>query len=108
MSKFHFDKQKAKLAVDFIQKLTLTEECLGQPFKLIPAHRKIVEDIYGHVDSDGYRQYTQAFISFARKNAKTQLAAALALKALFADGETSPKVYCAAVDKEQEIGRAHV
>ena len=101
MSKFHFDKQKAKLAVDFIQKLTLTEECLGQPFKLIPAHRKIVEDIYGHVDSDGYRQYTQAFISFARKNAKTQLAAALALKALFADGETSPKVYCAAVDKEQ-------
>ena len=82
MPKFHFDKSYADRAVKFIESLTLTNECVGQPFKLFPAHKKIVEDIYGHVDEDGYRQYTQAFISFARKNAKTQLAAALALKAL--------------------------
>lgn len=101
MPKFHFDEEKAQLAVDFIQSLTLTEECLGQPFCLIEGHKKIVRDIYGYVDENGYRQYQQAFISFARKNAKTQLAAALAIKGLFADGEVSPKVYSAAVDKEQ-------
>lgn len=50
---------------------------------------------------DGTRLYRKAFFSTARKNAKTQICAAIALLLLVLDNEQSPEVYLAAKTREQ-------
>jgi phage terminase large subunit-like protein len=47
------------------------------------------------------RQYRFAFLEIGKKNGKSELAAALALYMLTADGEGSPEVYSAAAEREQ-------
>jgi phage terminase large subunit-like protein len=49
----------------------------------------------------GGRIYRRAYFSPARKNAKTQIAAALGLNLVFLDGEASPEIYIAAKDRDQ-------
>lgn len=73
----------------------------GQPFELLPWQQDIVRPLFGKLREDGTRQYNQAYIEVPRKNGKTQLAAAIALKCLLADGEPEGEVYCAASDKDQ-------
>jgi phage terminase large subunit-like protein len=74
----------------------------GQPFRLTDWQRQqIIAPLFGTLLPDGRRQYRTAFVEIPRKNGKTQLAAALALYLLFADGEAGAEVYSAAADKDQ-------
>ena len=50
---------------------------------------------------DGLRQYRTCLLMLPRKNGKTELAAAIALYGLLADGEAGAEVYSAAADKDQ-------
>ena len=50
---------------------------------------------------DGLRQYRTCLLMLPRKNGKTELAAAVALYGLLADGETGAEVYSAAADRDQ-------
>jgi len=50
---------------------------------------------------DGLRQYRTCLLMLPRKNGKTELAAAIALYGLLADGETGAEVYSAAADRDQ-------
>jgi phage terminase large subunit-like protein len=93
----HYDHRRADFAVNFIQMLKhTTGEWFGQPFRLMPWQEQIVRDIFGIVNVDGYRQFRTAYIEVGKKNGKSELAAAIALYLLFADGEAGAEVYSCA------------
>ena len=98
----YYDKAKADNAVDFINSLCHVHgEWAGKPFNLMKWQDKIVRDIFGTVKADGNRQYNTAFIFTPKKNAKSELAAAVALYLLCADGEYGAEIYGCAADKNQ-------
>ena len=87
--------------IDFINKLTHTKgEFARQTFHLRPWQQRIVKRIFKK-RRDGLRQYRTCLLMLPRKNGKTELAAAIALYGLLADGETGGEVYSAAADRDQ-------
>jgi phage terminase large subunit-like protein len=72
-----------------------------QPFILTPWQREFIYDVFSNVDKDGLRITRRAFLQIARKQGKSELAAAVALYLLTADGEESPHVFGAAQDRDQ-------
>lgn len=100
----YFDAKSVALDIRFIESLTLTKSTksgLPEPFRLLRPHRKAIANLLGWKRADGTRLHRRAYISFARKNAKTQIAAALALDLLILDNEASPEIYIAAKDRDQ-------
>ena len=98
----HYDKARADHAVNFIECLVHTKgRWSGQKFSLLPYQETIIRDIFGVIKEDGTRQFRTAYIEVPKKNGKSELAAAVALYLLFADGEASPEVYGAAADRKQ-------
>jgi len=98
-----WNQQRADRAIRFIERGLVHSKgrFAGQQFILAPWQRSIVGAMFGHLNSDGTRQYRTGLIEVPRKNGKTQIAAALALYLLFADGEPGAEVYSAAADKDQ-------
>ena len=91
----------AKDPIAFINALTHTKGAFaGQTFNLRPWQRSIVKRLFKK-RSDGLRQYRTALVMMPRKSGKTELAAALAIYFLLADGETGAEVYSAAADRDQ-------
>jgi phage terminase large subunit-like protein len=73
----------------------------GQPLALQPWQRALVRELFGTLRPDGRRQYTKALIGISRKNGKSLLGAALALRLLFRDGEPGAEILSAAADRDQ-------
>lgn len=73
---------------------------IGQPFRIMPWQRKLLYELF-EVGADGRRRYRMALVGVGRKNAKSELAAALALYLAFGCGDDSAAVYCAAASEEQ-------
>jgi len=87
--------------ITFINSLQHTKgKFAGSTFNLRPWQRAIVKQIF-RTRRDGMRQYRTALLMLPRKNGKTELAAAIALYGLLADGETGAEVYSAAADRDQ-------
>ncbi|HAK23151.1 MAG TPA: terminase [Desulfovibrio sp.] len=98
----HYDESKADRAVKFIESLSHTKgKWAGKPFWLFPWQEQVVRDIFGIVEENGKRQFRTAFVEIGKKNGKSELAAAVALYMLYADGEPSAEVYGAAADRQQ-------
>ena len=98
----HYDEAKADRAVTFIENLKHTKgKWDGKPFWLLPWQEQIIRDIFGVVDENGHRQFRTAYIEIGKKNGKSELAAAVALYLLYADGEPAAEVYGAAADRQQ-------
>ncbi len=90
----HYDAAKADRAVKFIESLSHTKgKWAGKPFWLFPWQEQVIRDIFGIVDENGKRQFRTAFVEIGKKNGKSELAAAVALYMLYADGEPSAEVY---------------
>jgi phage terminase large subunit-like protein len=100
----YYDEDAVAKAVKFFQTLVLTKATKsGRPerMKLLPPHRAIVNTLLGWKRiADDTRQYRRAYLSFARKNAKTQIAAAIADYLLISERD-EPEVYFAAKDRDQ-------
>ena len=98
-----FNDDKARPAVNFFERiLTHTKgEYARKQFILAPWERKIVEDIFGTVRSNGLRQYSTAYVEIPKKNGKTELAAGIALVGLCLDEEEGAEVYLAASTRDQ-------
>ena len=90
-------------AVGFIQSLSHTKgKWAGVKFTLADWQREdIIEPLFGTLNPDGTRQYRTAYIEIPRKNGKSQLCAAIALKLLLADGEQGAEIYIVAADRDQ-------
>lgn len=98
-----YNQVTADRAVQFIKLLKHTKgRWAGVPFNLQPwQENRIIRPLFGTLNPDGGRQYRTAYISFARKNGKSEVGAAIALYLLFADGEFGGEIYSAAADRDQ-------
>ena len=98
----HYDKRRANRAVSFIQQLQHTNgEWDNKPFLLLPWQEEIVRNIFGVIKENGYRQFSTAFVECPKKQGKSELAAAIALYMLCADGEQGAEIYGCAADRAQ-------
>ena len=98
----HYDEKKADRAVRFIEMLKHTKgKWADKRFWLFPWQEQVIRDIFGIVDEHGRRQFRTAYVEIGKKNGKSELAAAVALYLLYADGEPSAEVYGAAADRQQ-------
>jgi phage terminase large subunit-like protein len=87
---------RAERVVRFVESLPCTAGLLaGQNLKLRPWQKKFIKAVYS-TDKQGRRPVRTAVLSVARKNGKTQLAAALYLCAL-SGPEAEPRGECYAV-----------
>ncbi len=101
-TKPYYDRDRADHAVAFINLLKHTKgEWAGQPFDLIPWQEKIIRDLFGTLKPSGYRQYNTAYVEVAKKNGKSELAAAIALLLTCGDGEYGAEIYGCASDRQQ-------
>jgi phage terminase large subunit-like protein len=93
--------EPAQDPIAFINRLTHTKgKFAGQPFHLRPWQVRILKQLFKK-RPDGRRQYRTCLLMLPRKNGKTELAAAIALYGLVADGEAGAEVYSAAADRDQ-------
>lgn len=103
-AQLRYSQEAVDVVVDFIQLLPFGQnEWAGKPFQLLPWEMQAIRMFYGVqvLDDDGnwvrYRRFL--YDEIPKKNGKSELAAALGLFHLLADGETVPNVGIFAVDK---------
>jgi len=96
-------QQEADKAVRFISSLCHTKgRWAGQKFNLLPwQEHEVVRPLFGTLTDGGIRQYRTCYVEIPKKNGKSELAAAIALKLLCADKEPGSEVYTAAADRFQ-------
>jgi phage terminase large subunit-like protein len=85
----------------FEQRLTLTADYSGRPFKLMPWVRQILRDLFGTLDAEGHRQYRDIYLEVPKKNTKTTLCAGLVVYRLASAETTGAEIYSAATTKDQ-------
>ena len=98
--RWHFDIEKAEKPVKFIEQFLVLPES-GEPMRLEPFQKCMIELMFGFVDDDGYRQFWEVLWELARKNAKSTTGAAIGIYMLVADGEGAPQNYHVATSKAQ-------
>lgn len=98
-----FDEEKANRIYNWFSYCKHVEGPLaGQPIELMPFQKFDLGCIFGWVSKNtGLRRFEKGYIREARKNGKSTLMSGVTLYLMCGDGEESPKVYCAAVDREQ-------
>ncbi len=103
MTEWYYDESKPLRVRKFIENLTFgSNEWVGKKFELMEWQwEDVIKPLYGTVDADGFRRYRFCYLEIPKKNGKTELAAALALYHLSADGEGRPVVFSCAADKKQ-------
>ncbi|MCI7124715.1 MAG: hypothetical protein MR935_00715 [Agathobaculum sp.] len=91
-----FDAEAASFVCDFIECLTCSN---GAPMRLMDWQREAVTEFYGRMAQDEHdptgaylRQYQYLYLEIAKKNGKSELAGALGVYHLYADGEMNGEV----------------
>lgn len=98
------DRELGRFVCGFVERLPTTDT--GNPFVLHLWQRDAIMEFYSTLEpfEDGadalVRKYQYLYLEIPKKNGKSELAAALGLYHLFADGEMSAEVYVCAADKE--------
>src|SRR5690606_22637479 len=100
---YWWDEDAADRVVQFIEGYCRHHkgEWAGRPFLLEEWQKEIVRTVFGWRRPDGSRRFRTAYIEIPRKNGKTELAAAVALYLLVADGEEGAEVYSATTERDQ-------
>ena len=98
------DKKKAERVLAFMRLLKdpkggkLLER---KTIQWLPWQEKFFVDIFATVNTDGSRQYREAFVEIPRKNGKTTTIAACVVYQLFMSDEYGQEIYSAANDRDQ-------
>jgi len=101
---FEFDDKYAVMFEEWCKIFSHTKGVLAKkPIELAPITHFIMGNLYGWVHKKTrYRRFKNSYWQVARKNAKTQIHALVALFALFVTaGEEQPEIFAAATKKEQ-------
>ncbi|AWW25958.1 terminase large subunit [Acetobacterium sp. KB-1] len=97
-----YDQSRADLAVSFINCLKHTKgQWHGQSFELIDWQEQIIRDVFGMIKPNQARQFNTAYIEIAKKQGKSELAAAVALLLTCGDFEHGGEIYGCASDRQQ-------
>lgn len=104
-SRWFFDEGLANRACRFVELMPHTKGKWARErrkLQLEPWQSFFVASIFGWIDrTTGLRRYRQAVLFVPRKNGKSQLAAAIGLYMLTADGEAGAEVYSGATTQQQ-------
>lgn len=104
------DREAGQFVCDFVEHLPTTDT--GNLFRLYDWQREAIMEFYGTLTrdvpesgtdeeaADALRRYWYLYLEIPKKNGKSELAAALGLYHLLADGELNAEVYLCAADKE--------
>ncbi|AOV02763.1 terminase large subunit [Delftia tsuruhatensis] len=99
---FYFDEWHANDVCDFAEKLPHVEGKWGTPnIVLHESHVFFLVQLFGFRKPDGTRRFTTALFAIARKNAKSTLAAIIALYCQCCEDEVGPQVITAATTFDQ-------
>jgi phage terminase large subunit-like protein len=100
---FRFEAEAGDFVVRWVERYCKHHkgEWAGKPLILEQWQRDIVRQAFGWKRADGTRRFRTVYIEVARKNGKSELAAALGLYLLVADGEAGAEVYSSATKKDQ-------
>lgn len=98
-----FDREAGEFVCDFVERLPRTSD--GRPLRLYQWQREFLMEFYSAMETDEdtgerLRKYWYLYLEIPKKNGKSELAAALGLYHLFADGELNAEVYICAADKD--------
>ena len=98
-----YDESAGAFVCDFISRLPTTDT--GRNFELYPWQTQAIMEFYGSMERDdetgeALRKYWYLYLEIPKKNGKSELAAALGIYHLFADGELNAEVYVCASDKD--------
>ena len=97
-----WDADEAQRRIEFCSYLRQSKgRWAGQPLVLEPWQQFVVGSTFGWKRRDGTRRFRRSYISVARKNGKTTLAAAIGLQLVDFDGEPGAEVYVAATKRDQ-------
>ena len=99
-----FSRQAAERAINFCHKLKHVKgsQWAGKHIQLEPWQQFIIWNLFGFLMADtGYRRFREAYVSVAKKNGKTTLAAPLSLYMGIADKEMGAEVYYVAAVRYQ-------
>jgi len=96
-------RRRANRVINFIQKRCYLTNQVNAPFILTDYQKELLRKLYGTLKVGGQRQYSRAFLAWAKKNGKTEVAAALACYHLFpeGDGVWGAEVYAGAASRGQ-------
>lgn len=95
---------RGRRAWEILSRLKITEgphagKRIGQHAP--PWQRRLTLLLFGHTDQEGLRLLREAFLTMAKKNAKSTFAAALALTKLLLNEERREQVVCLAANRQQ-------
>lgn len=101
--RWHFDEERATRPWRFIEHFCRQSQGRhrGEPLLLQPFQKAKQEAVFGFVDDDGLRRFTEVFDLRGRKNGKTTETASVAAYMLVADGEGAPEIYFVATALHQ-------
>ena len=90
-----YDESAGAFVCDFISRLPTTDT--GRNFELYPWQTQAIMEFYGSMERDdetgeALRKYWYLYLEIPKKNGKSELAAALGIYHLFADGELNAEV----------------
>lgn len=100
---WYFDRQAAERVIKFCERLKHVKGALaGEYLTLEPWQAFVLWNLYGFkMSATGKRRFREAYVSVAKKNGKTTLAAPLSLYAGIADKEGGAEVYYVAKVRDQ-------
>lgn len=102
-SSVFMDREAGEFVCQFISRLPTTDT--GKNFSLYDWQLDALMQFYSTMESDedtgeALRKYWYLYLEIPKKNGKSELAAALGIYHLFADGELNAEVYVCAADKD--------
>jgi phage terminase large subunit-like protein len=99
---FTFDRWSANDPCNFLEKLPHVEGVWGTPtIELHPSDVFFLVNLFGFRTHEGTRRFTTALKAIGRKNAKSTIAAGIALYCQVCEGEEGPQVLTAATTGQQ-------
>lgn len=101
--RFFYDDAKAQKAIRYVETFCRHHEGALAPQLIVLElwQKAFLSVVFGIVDANGFRQFTEIVLIIGRKNGKTLFAAAIASYCTFADGEYGARIYFTAPKLEQ-------
>mgnify|MGYP003647354524 CR=1 FL=1 len=100
---YYFDMDAGERVITFVEGYCkhFKGEWATKPMLLENWQKVIILEAFGWMRPDGFRLHRTLWLELARKNGKSQLAAALGVYLLIADGEPGSEVYSSATKRDQ-------